>query len=546
MSFTGKIRLYLILAALLPVIAVMLVVYFQSMAESERSDKQAAAEALSKFERYDARFTDELKQTVEKIASSQQMERTVLLINSNRAGRIDLSLFRPEVDFVEIVDSNSRVLASAHRPGLVGERMAGIGKNVDASSGTVLETVEVDTKGAHPARGFVLPIGGGLHLYAGKYLSGDYLMVAREILGARVNTTVPAESGSVLSRMTPGELYSRDDSLIAVIDGSTRAGFYIVAHFPEGSSRPVFRSFLKVSGVVAAASVVLAILLGFYITSHAKREIDNLVTATSRIAEGDFSTPVMAYEEGEFSQLADSFSDMMLKLKTSQSKLAMAEKIAAWQAMGRKLAHEVKNPLTPISISIDDLRRSYSEHRPEFEQILKETTATTKNEINRLTKLIDQFVDFARMNPPEITSMRPDEVIGPVKALYRSSLADHQLKFNNMSLRDHWRVDPEQIRQVLINLIKNSFESAEGVQVTVDITDSRDGITIQIEDTGPGFPDEVLHAGFQPYLSKKADGTGLGLVISQRIVHDHGGTIELYNRKAGGAGVSITLPFSHG
>jgi nitrogen fixation/metabolism regulation signal transduction histidine kinase len=224
----------------------------------------------------------------------------------------------------------------------------------------------------------------------------------------------------------------------------------------------------------------------------------------------------------------------------------MAEKIAAWQAMGRKLAHEVKNPLTPISISIDDLRRSYSEHRPEFEQILKETTATTKNEINRLTKLIDQFVDFARMNPPEITSMRPEEVIDPVKALYRSSLADHQLKFNNMSLRDHWRVDPEQIRQVLINLIKNSFESAEGVQVTVDITDSRDGITIQIEDTGPGFPDEVLRAGFQPYLSKKADGTGLGLVISQRIVHDHGGTIELYNRKAGGAGVSITLPFSHG
>jgi nitrogen fixation/metabolism regulation signal transduction histidine kinase len=150
------------------------------------------------------------------------------------------------------------------------------------------------------------------------------------------------------------------------------------------------------------------------------------------------------------------------------------------------------------------------------------------------------------MNPPEITAMRPEEVIDPVKALYRSSIADHQLKFNNMSGRDYWQVDPEQIRQVLINLIKNGFESAEGAQVTVDIADSRDGITIQVEDTGPGFPDEVLHAGFQPYLSKKADGTGLGLVISQRIVHDHGGTIEIYNRKAGGAGVSITLPFSHG
>ncbi len=546
MSFTGKIRLYLILAALLPVIAVMLVVYFQSLAEIEHADKQAAADALSKFERYDTRFTDELKHTVENISSSQQVERAVLLIKSNRAGRVDLRLFRPEVDFVEIVDSNSRVLASAHRPGLVGERIRGIEKNGPATSATMLETVEVDTEGAHPARAFVLPIGGGLYLYAGKYLSGDYLTVAAEILGATVNITMPAESGSILSRMTQGKLYSRDDSLVAVIDGSTRAGFYLVARFPEENARPVFRSFLKVSSVVAAASVVLAVLLGFYITSHAKREIDNLVTATSRIAEGDFSTPVMAYEEGEFSQLADSFSDMMLKLKTSQSKLAMAEKIAAWQAMGRKLAHEVKNPLTPISISIDDLRRSYSEHRPEFEQILKETTATTKNEINRLTKLIDQFVDFARMNPPEITAMRPEEVIDPVKALYRSSIADHQLKFNNMSGRDYWQVDPEQIRQVLINLIKNGFESAEGAQVTVDITDSRDGITIRVEDTGPGFPDEVLHAGFQPYLSKKADGTGLGLVISQRIVHDHGGTIELYNRKAGGAGVSITLPFSHG
>ncbi len=546
MRFTGKIRLYLILAALLPVIAVMLVVYFQSLAEIEHADKQAAAEALAKFERYDARFTDELERTVKNIASSQQVERAVLLIKSNHAGRVDLSMFRPEVDFVEIVDSSSRVLASAHRPGLVGEPIPAIEKNVPASSGTVLETVEVDTEGPHPARGFVLPIGGGLYLYAGKYLSGDFLNVAGEILGVKVNVSMPAESGSVLARMTQGELYSRDDSLVAVIDGGTKAGFYLVAHFPEGNARPVFRSFLKVSGVVAAASVVLAILLGFYITSHAKREIENLVSATSRIAEGDFSTPVMAYEEGEFSQLADSFSDMMLKLKTSQAKLAMAEKIAAWQAMGRKLAHEVKNPLTPISISIDDLRRSYSEHRPEFEQILKETTTTTKSEINRLTKLIDQFVDFARMNPPEITAMKPDEVVDPVKALYRSAITDHQLKFNNMSLRDYWEVDPEQIRQVLINLIKNSLESAEGVQVTVDITDSRDGITIQIEDTGPGFPDEVLRAGFQPYLSKKADGTGLGLVISQRIVHDHGGDIELYNRKAGGAGVSITLPFSHG
>ena len=308
----------------------------------------------------------------------------------------------------------------------------------------------------------------------------------------------------------------------------------------------MFTSLLRVTGVVALASILLALMVGMFITSQAKREIDNLVEATSRVARGDFSTPVMAYQEGEFSQLADSFSDMMTRLKAVQQQLVATEKIAAWQIMGRKLAHEIKNPLTPISISIDDLRRSHQEHLPDFDRLLLETTATIKSEVNRLTGLLDQFALFARMTPPVIAPVAASAFVDKVKALYRREIDRERVAVTNRSRKKHFEIDADQVQQVLVNLIKNGLEAAPGSAVSVLIIDTDDGISISVEDTGPGFPDDMLKAGVQPYVSRKAGGSGLGLVICQRIVYDHGGTMELHNREKGGAAVRVTLPFTHG
>jgi len=214
--------------------------------------------------------------------------------------------------------------------------------------------------------------------------------------------------------------------------------------------------------------------------------------------------------------------------------------------MGRKVAHEIKNPLTPIAISADDLRRSYHEKQPDFEHILLQTTSTITAEVRRLTQLLDQFVGFARMRPPAITESSIDKLLKGVTALYRREIDSERLILTNNSRRSQYRLDPDQIKQLLVNLIKNSLEAGEDVSVSVTIEDAPHGLRLLIEDNGPGFADEILDNRFEPYLSRKEKGSGLGLVISQRIVHDHGGTIELLNRPKGGAGVLILLPDTNG
>jgi signal transduction histidine kinase len=546
MTFTGRIRVYLVLAAVIPPLLVMSVIYFHAAAQAERTDRMAAAQAISEFVGFDLRFRNELKRRVEALVATPSLQHAVLLIESGRTKQVDISPHLAAVDFVEIVDRDRRVLATGHRPGLLGETLRQTDDPGLLDSVAVMETVEYDIDGAHAALACLVGIDDNLFLYAGRYLENEYLATAAVLLGGEVDIRFAADSATVFDGMDKGKLYTRNDSLLALLSGGSDAGFYLTAHFIPVSTRPVFISLLRVTGVVALVSIVSAILVGLYLTSRAKREIDNLVSATSRVAKGDFNTPVMAYEEGEFSQLADSFSDMMVKLKALQAKLGTAEKIAAWQAMGRKLAHEVKNPLTPMSISIDDLRQSYHGKLPEFDRVLDETTGTVKREITRLTKLLDQFVRFARMNPPVILDVRPRRITERISSLYRSEIDSGRLVITEAGRRDTYAVDPEQIQQLLVNLIKNGLESAENATVELKIHDSDSDVVVTVEDSGPGFPEEVLEGGFQPYLSKKEGGFGLGLVICQRIVHDHGGDIVIYNRTQGGAGVRVTLPLKNG
>jgi two-component system nitrogen regulation sensor histidine kinase NtrY len=541
-TFSGKIRVYLILVALLPPLLVMSVIYYRSAEQSGSAAQVEAQAAMERFSQFEGALSEGLARTVERISQSSHMRQTVAQLRSGRLNQVDLSGVRTGIDFLELLDGNLAVKASSHRPGLVGERIQPA-LNLKPPSGTLaLQTTEYDISGPHAAYAYLAPVEADLFVYAGRYLSDNYREMMAQITGARVNVLFADSNTSDIENLTIGRLYTRNDTLISVLSGGEASGFYVVASFEQSRATPLFQSLLEATAIVALVSVLIAVTLGMFLTNRAKREIDNLVSATSRVAEGDFSTPVMAYEEGEFSQLADSFSEMMAKLKTVQAKLGTTEKIAAWQAMGRKIAHEVRNPLTPIAISIDDLRQSHLEKQPDFERILLDTTATVKTEDARLNTMLDQFVSFARMQPPSIAEVTVDTILQKVSALYAHDTETGRLMVSNRSRRGTINLDSDLIRQVLINLTKNAFE-AEGVHsVKVEVFDYRDGLAVTVEDDGSGFPREVLDAGLQPYLSKKKDGSGLGLVICQRIVFDHGGTIELMNKDEGGARVLVTLP----
>ncbi len=545
MTFSGRIRTYLVLIALLPPLLVMSVIYWQGERQSRAADRRAAERNTERFEQYYQSELDDLARTIQEFLDSDNFRRARVLIRSGNAADIHLESRPAGLDFVEILGRDHRVVATSHRPGLVGQTLPNFDRSHPADSIARL-TVEYDRTGPHAALTYLLPIGDTLQLYAGRYIDARFTAVASQLIGASVRLVVRNNADATLLSMEPHKLYRDHDSLRVVLLGSDEAGYFVTATFAPGTEAGVFRSLIWVTGFVAVVSVLLALALGFYISGRAKREIDNLVTATARVASGDFATPVMAYEEGEFAQLADSFTEMTFRLKDVQKQLATSEKIAAWQAMGRKIAHEIKNPLTPIAISTDDLRRSYNEQLPDFPRILDETTATIRTEVNRLTRLLDEFVKFARMSPPTITEAPLNDLLDRVRQLYRSETVAGRLNIVNESTHDRIRMDADAMRQVLINLVKNGLEAGPDATVTLTVSDQPHAVRLRIEDDGPGFSDDILSRGFEPYVSTKEGGSGLGLVISQRIVYDHGGQIELANRSDRGAIITITLPVQHG
>ncbi len=544
MTFSGRIRLLLILVAVVPPLLIMLAIYVTGQSRTEVADRRLASRSLEQFAQYRHSLENELAADIRAIAQSPYIIRATLLLGAGREREVRLDAIPSGLDFLEILDSDYRVLVSYHRPGLIGEPLPATNIVQDNSGFAV--TLEYDTDGPHPALATTAPVDNRFLLYAGRYLDADIIASAERLVGANIRVLIEPDNADRLKQMSLRQLYAENDSLTAVLLANESEGLFIVAGFPPGPQRSVYGNLLLVTGLVALGSIILAVMLGIYVTGRAKREIDNLVTATDRVAGGDFTTPVMAYQEGEFSQLADSFTEMTFRLREVQHRLGLSEKIAAWQAMGRKIAHEVKNPLTPIAISTDDLRRSYRDNLDNFPKILDETTATIKSEVHRLTQLLDEFVRFARMRPPEIKNVDLHEFIDNIASLYRTDTESGRLKIQNQAATKTARFDPEAMRQVVINLIKNGIESSGEAIVTLTVTDDSDYVLFRISDTGPGFTDEILQRGFEPYVSTKKGGSGLGLVISQRIVHDHGGSIELSNQADSGAQITIRLPVKNG
>lgn len=544
MTFTQKLRLSLFGVALLPPLFIMGVIYFHAADQAEAVDQRNAANEIRKFGTYRASEVAALRGTIARVTRDPLFQRAYTLLDSPRRTAVDLSPLLAELDFLELIDRHRLVRLSASRPALIGDTLPPFSGESTADS-IALETVEYDLNGAHASFALIVPVDSLHSLYAGRYLERQFLQAVGSVLDADLSLVYLADSTEqtrLYARMEQGQLYHDDDQFRAVLAGSRPAGFLLAASIRTDSQAPIFRSLLAVAGAVAVGSVSLVLAIGFYMSYRTKREIDNLITATTRVAAGDLNTTVMSYDDGEFAHLADSFSTMTTRLKESQERLAISQKIAAWQVIGRKIAHEVKNPLTPIAVCADDLRRSYQDNLPEFGLILDKNTAMIRAEVARLTRLLDEFVRFARMAPPEKQRVEITSLCAEIAQLYRREIDLHRLELENRCCEKPFPLDPEQIKQVLINLIKNGLESAETTQVVATFACHDGALVISVLDNGPGFSDEKLKRGFEPYLSTKKDGSGLGLAICQRIIVDHGGTINLFNRSEGGAGVTITLP----
>ncbi|HUH04597.1 MAG TPA: ATP-binding protein [Kofleriaceae bacterium] len=298
---------------------------------------------------------------------------------------------------------------------------------------------------------------------------------------------------------------------------------------------------------LAGAAMLITMLLAFVVARRMTRDLDRLVEASQAASRGDLDHRVAVSSSDEIGELGQAFNAMMEDLRTSKGRLVIAERIAAWQEIARRLAHEIKNPLTPIQMSMETLRKTYEKKHPSFDEAFEESTSTVLEETARLKRIVTEFSEFARLPKPQVRPCDLNDLVASALALYEGSVAI--VKRLDPSLPEIVG-DRDQLTQVLLNLIENARDAIAnreggGGAITV-ITESvgKARVRLVVEDNGPGISRDVRGKLFTPYFTTKQGrgGTGLGLATVHRIVSDHDGRVEVDEASTGGARFVIELP----
>ena len=311
----------------------------------------------------------------------------------------------------------------------------------------------------------------------------------------------------------------------------------------EDQSTGIKISFALIYVILVTLLLFLSITIAIRFSSRFFVSINNLITASEQIGKGDLNTKVPDIKTDiEMEKLISNFNSMIIKLKDQQQKLLNSERMEAWETIARKLAHEIKNPLTPIQLTIDNLRSKYlndikNENKDKFKSNLK----MINNQINQIENLVNEFSDFARMPKPVYKDNNLNNVVLSNVELLKKIDKEIKINFNtNKTIR--FNFDYEQISRVCFNLIKNSIESLQekakktpntNKNIDIEIIDHIDYISLTIIDTGLGFKNINTSDLTKPYFTTKTDGTGLGLSIVSKIINDHNGILTFANTDDG-------------
>ena len=288
------------------------------------------------------------------------------------------------------------------------------------------------------------------------------------------------------------------------------------------------------------ASVVILFLISFYFIT---RPLKRLQDATLQLGQGNLSVQIT---ESKFSPLNDliiSFNNMSQELQSNRKKLIQAEKDAAWRDMARVLAHEIKNPLTPMRLSIERLEAKYAMKSKDLDNVFSSVTRVIHEEIDNLQTFASEFSKFARLPEAVMKYYDVNEQLKEICTPYQTELnIDLQLDNTLPSIF----ADKIQVKQVLENIIQNSINAAkDDFTIKINTANSNSNILIEIIDNGFGIEQNDIKEIFKPYFTKSQGGTGLGLAIVKRIIENHGGTIDVDSQINVGTSFNISFPIVH-
>ncbi len=310
-------------------------------------------------------------------------------------------------------------------------------------------------------------------------------------------------------------------------------------------------SFAIIYMIVVTLLLFLSISIAIRFSSRFFVSINNLISASNSIGKGNLNSKVPEIKtDKELEKLNKNFNLMIDRLKTQQNKLLANERHDAWENVARKIAHEIKNPLTPIQLIIDSLKNKYSDFLDANNKIsFNDKVKTINKQVKLIEKLVNEFSDFARMPKPIFKKTNLKKIVEDCLKLMKINDDTIQIEFNcddNILIK----ADREQISRVFVNLIKNSIESLNEKyqknnefikKIIIEIGQINDYIEILIIDNGTGFNITNLPEISKPYFTTKKNGSGLGLSIVVKIINDHNGTIEFLNYNKG-AKIKIIFP----
>ena len=536
-------------------------------------DRERREALLTQFRDELAARSAEVARRVELAASSPGVQQ--IAAGSAEYDRAQSEAATADLDFLDVVEPSLAIISSAHWPARFGYQNDWQITSTDWHTSDVFLARIPMPEGSAMALTAVRPVTGGKALVAGgRRLSPELLKSLGVAPGMRALLWLPPgevidAEGSVRDaqklapliqdvRSTNGEATGsvqwtsdRRSSEAFLALPITRAGTLtgvLLAGTSLSTQLGLERSILRIGVVVGASGIVIGVLLGWWTTERITRPVERLAVGARAVAAGDLSARVEVLSRDEIGELAQTFNRMTEQLLEQRERAIQAERVAAWRELARRLAHELKNPLFPLQITIENLQRA--RESSEFDEVFRESTATLLAELGNLKNIIGRFSDFAKMPAPRFENLDINEIVRGVMKLHDARLhAEGRAKVEpHLELASggtRIQADPDQLRRALGNLVLNALDAMpEGGTLLVRTVPHDGGLRLEISDSGHGLTEEECQRLFTPYYTTKQHGTGLGLAIVQSVVSDHHGKISVSSAAGRGTTFTIDLPLT--
>ncbi|HXY48598.1 MAG TPA: ATP-binding protein [Terriglobales bacterium] len=586
MNFRRKLLATFALTVFLSVAAVAWIVSLVTRRAFERSDEERTRALVSEFQREFDRHAEEVVRRLEAIAGGEAATRMALALGVSRGFLNDAARIAEsqQLDFLEFVDGAGTIISSAQSPAKFGYqdtsltdlaslvRKPAFLKREELADGTVLGLFAVREAKVGEEHLYVI---GGQRLDKKFLASLDLPPGMRALLypdaasGFSPQLLVdPAGTVTQPEKLAPliREVEKTGQPSIALLDWSSDPADDETMHaipLPGqdnrelgilliGSSRRTYvnlkRHIQSAALLVGGAGILVAILLSSWAATRVTRPVEQLAAAARAVAAGNLKTQVEVSSSDEVGELAAAFNRMTGELLEQKDRLVQAERVAAWRELARRLAHELKNPLFPLQLTVENLLRAREQEPEMFEEIFRESSATLLTEINNLKAIIARFSEFSQMPRPHWQPVQVNDVMRGVARLFQAQFGarGHAAIDCRLELAEGIApiaADAELLHRAVSNLLLNALDAMpEGGTLTLRTGTQDDRVRLEIRDTGTGLTAEECQRLFTPYFTSKQHGTGLGLAIVQSVISDHGGKISVRSQAGAGTTFILELP----